>query len=281
MFSLHTGTWSGLPRKNEAALRKKQEARDKAIVAEVAALDEAHEDREVRPKSRETLIRWQLDTRTKDAHQGRVLPAPWAPRAQDLDAIHLQLTVAQTSQEEERSPKTWDREMVAMCGENARAALHGRACEFVEPYVPLMKKHSAINKEKVNLLHHQLPSPCNERGSGFHAALDGGRATVRYNLQLDGRRPFLAGAARGRNFCREPRFLPQQDLASWDQERVMAPERAYAVSDRGTSMFHDEQRKGMPAWKPAGGSALGAKAPDQGKKPTGQLSRVGAAMMKA
>eukprot|EP00439_Symbiodinium_sp_Y106_P067154 s3018_g11.t1 len=80
-------------------------------------------------------------------------------------------------------------------------------------------------------------------------------------------------AARGRNFCREPRFLPQQDLASWDQERVMAPERAYAVSDRGTSMFHDEQRKGMPAWKPAGGSALGAKAPDQGKKPTGQLSR--------
>eukprot|EP00439_Symbiodinium_sp_Y106_P042387 s3018_g5.t1 len=225
MFSLHTGTWSGLPRKNEAALRKKQEARDKAIVAEVAALDEAHEDREVRPKSRETLIRWQLDTRTKDAHQGRVLPAPWAPRAQDLDAIHLQLTVAQTSQEEERSPKTWDREMVAMCGENARAepwkeamsvlsmglrhrldqkistnllseALHGRACEFVEPYVPLMKKHSAINKEKVNLLHHQLPSPCNERGSGFHAALDGGRATVRYNLQLDGRRPFLAGETR-------------------------------------------------------------------------------------
>ena len=24
----------------------------------------------------------------------------------------------------------------------------GRACDFVEPYVPLMKKHSAINKEK-------------------------------------------------------------------------------------------------------------------------------------
>ena len=75
------------------------------------------------------------------------------------------------------SPKTWDREMVARCGDNARAepwkeamsvlsmglrhrldqkistnllseALHGRACEFVEPYVPLMKKHSAINKEK-------------------------------------------------------------------------------------------------------------------------------------
>ena len=49
---------------------------------------------------------------------------------------------------------------------------------------------------QVNLLHHQLPSPCNERGSGFHAALDGGRATVRYNLQLDGRRPFLAGETR-------------------------------------------------------------------------------------
>jgi len=271
MFSLHAGTWSGLPHRDAAASRKRQEAREKAIVAEVAALDGA------RPKSKDTLVRWQVDTENKDPHKGRVLPAPWAPRKQDWDVTALQLKVAQTSDpDEECSPKTWDAEMIQMCGENAKAALRGRACDFVEPYVPLMKSRKMKENDKVSMFHHQLPSPCNDRGSGFHVA--DGEATVRYNLQLDGRRPFLAGAAgRGQYFCREPRFLPQQDLAAWDQERIMAPDRAYGVSERGASIFHDEQRKGLPAWKPAGKQRTEL---DPGKKPTSQLSRIGATVMK-
>ena len=39
---------------------------------------------------------------------------------------------------------------------------------------------------ELDLYHRQLPSPCNDRGSGFNRGdLIG---TVRYNLQLDGRR---------------------------------------------------------------------------------------------
>ena len=39
------------------------------------------------------------------------------------------------------------------------------------------------------------------------------------------------------------------------QERIIAPERAYRASERGSSKFYDERRKQLPAWKPAGAAA--------------------------
>ena len=44
------------------------------------------------------------------------------------------------------------------------------------------------------------------------------------------------------------------------QERIMAPERAYRASERGSSKFYDERRNQLPAWKPAGTGPPGAAA---------------------
>ncbi|CAJ1371146.1 unnamed protein product [Effrenium voratum] len=260
MCSLHTGTWSGLPLRDDAALRKKRDAREKAWIAEVAALDE-------RPQSRETLIRWNLDNGSKDV-KGRVLPAPWAPRQvpPEWDIQGLALTVTRSLDEGDNSPPhAWDKEMIQLCGATGRAELRGRAVDLVEPYVPLMKP--ARKSKEVELLHRQMPSPSMDRGSGF-CRLEPAKmeATVRYNLRLDGRRPFMAGAAKGKDFTRVAQCLPQKDLAAWDQERIMAPERAYRSSEKGACLFQDERRLG-PAWKPAGKNA-------------GQLSRAGASIMR-
>eukprot|EP00435_Cladocopium_sp_Y103_P002439 s2610_g1.t1 len=263
MASMHIGSWSGLPmRSSDNALRKKREARDKALVAEVAALDE-------RPKSRETLIRWNLSP------AGRVLPPPWALQRNDATA-DLEVTNVQRAvddRETVESPKMWDREMLQLCSATGRAALRGslrdgrgRAKGLVEPYVPLQPPKAVLEKPP-NLYHHQLPSPARDRGSGFHP--QNHRGTVRFNLQLDGRRPFLP-SAQGRMF-REPTFLPRgEDLAHWDKERIIAPERAYRASERGSSKFYDERRNQLPAWKPAGSKVLRH----------GDLSRVGATLMR-
>lgn len=250
-------------RSSDDALRKKREARDKALVAEVAALDE-------RPKSRETLIRRNLHP------AGRVLPAPWAllhrNATADLEVTNVQRTDLDDPERVEVSPKMWDREMLQLCSATQRAALcgslrdGGRAKDLVEPYVPL-RPPRALEKPPVIRYHHQLPSPARDRGSGFHP--ENHRGTVRFNLQLDGRRPFLP-SAQGKVF-REPTFLPRgEDLAHWDKERIIAPERAYRASERGSSKFYDERRKQLPAWKPAGSKVLRH----------GDLSRVGANLMR-
>lgn len=252
MCSLHTGTWSGLPLRDEKATRKRREASEKALIAEVVALDEHNK----RPKSGETLTRWRMNECTE--HRGRAIPPPWAKRKTDWN-VGLELVIRSGKDPElvRGNPKMWDAEMIEMCGATGKAELRGRACDLVEPVKQKVR-------EQMDIFHRQLPSPCNDRGSGFSRAE--GQSTVRYNLQLDGKRPFLAGPS-GKCFDRAG-FLPQQDLALWDQERIIAPSRAYRSSERGASMFHDEQRQG-PAWKPAGSKARSG------------LSKEGARLIKA
>ena len=252
MCSLHTGTWSGLPVRDEKATRKRREALEKALIAEVTALG-----KDERPKSGETLTKW----RTSESKETRdpVLPPPWTKRKADWDeGLNLVIKSGKDPDLIRGNPKMWDAEMIEMCGTTGKAELRGRACDLVEPV-------KQTTRDQMDVYHHQLPSPCNDRGSGFTKAE--GQSTVRYNLQLDGRRPFLAGAS-GKFFNPRLGFLPQQDLALWDQERIMAPARAYRSGERGASMFHDEQRQG-PAWKPAGSKARSG------------LSKVGARLMKA
>jgi len=259
-------------------MQKQRLQQDQKIIAEVKALD-------AKPSSSERRrIRFSLNVSSPVA---RALPPPWAFRQRQLSGygtddgtddgreetkdveVTVPVPTCQVTQRAEggMSPKMWDREMMQMCSQNGRAELKGRSCDLVEPYVPLVKPKRS--DKEMELYHHQLPSPCMDRGSGFHHAES--HPVVRYNLQLDGRRPFLP-SAKGKMF-REPRFLPRgEDLVTWDQELVMAPDRAYRASERGSSQFYDARRVQLPAWKPAGFKALRVQKND--------LSRVGARILK-
>lgn len=78
---------------------------------------------------------------------------------------------------------------------------------------------------------------------------------VRYNLKLDGSRPWLVGGYRpGREFIPVPGFLPQKDLHHWDQQRCAAPERSYTTGrsrvEVKAAQLYDRVRADAPDWKP-------------------------------
>eukprot|EP00929_Paragymnodinium_shiwhaense_P036208 TRINITY_DN19437_c0_g1_i1.p1 TRINITY_DN19437_c0_g1~~TRINITY_DN19437_c0_g1_i1.p1 ORF type:complete len:226 (-),score=50.04 TRINITY_DN19437_c0_g1_i1:177-854(-) len=94
-----------------------------------------------------------------------------------------------------------------------------------------------------------LPAPSLQRGS----AVELGGATqkpIRYNLCMDGSRPFLCGGyARGQLLGPTPGFLPNKDLSHWDKERVTLPDRARPLNGRAADAAVETMRP-AEAWKP-------------------------------
>mmetsp|Transcript_51823 Transcript_51823/g.93044 ORF Transcript_51823/g.93044 Transcript_51823/m.93044 type:complete len:297 (+) Transcript_51823:70-960(+) len=248
--------WTGLPHRNISWEKREREKAQKQRRAEVAALDP---NRVMTPDS---MSKWKPSDNglvtpsepTPEPTPRRALPAPWDPPKRSVD-FDLTMDVAPQSPTG-RKPKQldWDAEMMEMGSTATRAALKGSCSQLVEQRNPLVKPRR--QSSEVHLYHEQLPSPSRSRGSGFEALAAGGKAPVRYNLQLDGKRPFMAGSyGHSRAFAPIPGFLPQRDQSLWDQERCTAPERAYAAPDnhrRGNADCQDDKRRGLPAWKPGG-----------------------------
>lgn len=104
-------------------------------------------------------------------------------------------------------------------------------------------------------------------------------ARVSIRRTIVARRASTCNWTEGGHFCHRRRgrcsgsqhFCPGAKIwPIWDKERIIAPERAYRASERGSSKFYDERRKQLPAWKPAGSKVLRH----------GDLSRVGANLMR-
>merc|ERR1712014_557598 len=104
------------------------------------------------------------------------------------------------------------------------------------------------------------PDPSIERGSAIERP-GGPQQTLRYNMCVNGSRPFLCGSyARGQPLGPAPGFLPSRDLTHWDKERVALPDRACPSNGRAAEVY-DARREGQPAWKPgryARGATFGA-----------------------
>merc|ERR1712187_1080920 len=93
------------------------------------------------------------------------------------------------------------------------------------------------------------PEPSRERGSGMERVSLKEEA-LRYNLCVNGSRPFLCGSySRGSLLGPPPGFLPNRDLTHWDQARVGLPDRACPSSGRAAEVY-DVRRQGQPDWKP-------------------------------
>lgn len=252
--------WNGLPYRDDAAAERNKQKRYKAEVAEVSSLG----DRIMTP---DTMNGWRRKRVTIEGDpespnspvpgpaRERALPAPWETQKRQFDITDATMTsplivppARKIDTSNEGDPRSWDAEMMEMGSADTKAALFGSACDLVEPPARLTKPRRA--SAEVRVYHDHMPSPNHSRGSGLEAA---GSKAVRYNLRTDGMRPFMTGSAVSQAFDKAPGFLPQRDFGIWDQQRICAPERAYAAVDRGgAAELHDEKRLGLPAWKPGG-----------------------------
>jgi hypothetical protein len=83
---------------------------------------------------------------------------------------------------------------------------------------------------------------------------------VRYNLRVDGVRPWLPGHySGGKEFQPVPGYLPQKGLTVWDQERAMLPKRSWTTGRPAderqkekvrAAELYDTRRAEAPDWKP-------------------------------
>merc|ERR1712110_1003492 len=93
------------------------------------------------------------------------------------------------------------------------------------------------------------PHPAPNRGSGADTRCLT-REPTRFNLQMNGARPWLVGAHHGQVFAPVSVSLPQRDFSLWDQERISAPKRSYPrqmQSNHISAELHDTQRR-ETAW---------------------------------